>query len=285
MGDRLREVSVDRIAEAVKNLCIEANVKMPVDLTLALKDALLREESPTGKGILEKVLENHRIALEEAIPACQDTGVAVVFLEIGQDVHLCGGDVVEAINRGVREGYTEGYLRKSVVKDPLFARENSGDNTPAVLHVTVVPGNRLRVTVMPKGAGAENASALRMLPPHAGVEGVKRFVVETVKAAGPDACPPYVVGVGIGGTFDEVTLLAKKALVRPLGSRHADPQYAALEGELVDEINRLGIGPQGLGGSVTALGVHIEVAPCHIASLPVAVNLNCNVSRVARAVL
>ncbi len=281
----LREISVDRVAEAVKRLCIESNVIMPPELTAVLEQALVREESIAGRSILRQILENHRIAAEEDIPACQDTGVVVVFLEIGQDVHLTGGDLFEAVNRGVRAGYIEGYLRKSVVKDPLFRRENSGDNTPAVTYVEIVPGNNIRITVVPKGAGAENASALRMLPPHAGLEGVKRFVVETVEAAGPDACPPYVVGVGIGGTFDRAPLLAKKALVRPLGARHGDPRYAALEQELLEEINQLGIGPQGLGGRVTAFAVHIETGPCHIASLPVAVNLGCHVNRVARTTL
>lgn len=277
----LREISVDRVAEAVKRLCIESNVNMPAELTAVLEQALVREESPVGRSILGQILENHRIAAEEGIPACQDTGVVLVLLEIGQDVHLIGGDLSEAVNRGVRAGYIEGYLRKSVVKDPLFQRENSGDNTPAVTYVEMVPGNNIRITVVPKGAGAENASALRMLPPHAGLEGVKRFVVETVEAAGPDACPPYVVGIGIGGTFDRAPLLAKKALIRPLGARHDDPRYADLERELLDEVNRLGIGPQGLGGRVTALDVHVEIAPCHIASLPVAVNLGCHVNRVA----
>lgn len=276
----LREISVDRVAEAVKRLCIESNVVMPTELTAVLEQALAREESPVGRSILGQILENHRIAAEEGIPACQDTGVVLVLLEIGQDVHLVGGDLSEAVNRGVRAGYIEGYLRKSVVKDPLFQRENSGDNTPAVTYVEIVPGNNIRITVVPKGAGAENASALRMLPPHAGLEGVKRFVVETVEAAGPDACPPYVVGVGIGGTFDRAPLLAKKALIRSLGARHDDPRYADLERELLDEVNRLGIGPQGLGGRVTALDVHVEIAPCHIASLPVAVNLGCHVNRV-----
>ena len=279
--DRLREVSVDRVAEAVKRLCIESNVNMPAELTAVLEQALVREESPVGRSILGQILENHRVAAEEAIPACQDTGITLVFLEIGQDVHFIGGDLYEAVNRGVSAGYIEGCLRKSVVKDPLFERENSGDNTPAVTYVEIVPGNNVRITVVPKGAGAENASALRMLPPHAGLEGVKRFVVETVEAAGADACPPYVVGIGIGGTFDRAPLLAKKALVRPLGTRHGDPRYAALEQELLEEINRLGIGPQGLGGRVTALDVHVEIAPCHIASLPVAVNLGCHVNRVA----
>lgn len=279
--DRLREVSVDRVAEAVKRLCIESNVNMPAELTAVLEQALVREESPVGRSILGQILENHRVAAEEAIPACQDTGITLVFLEIGQDVHLIGGDLYEAVNRGVSAGYIEGCLRKSVVKDPLFERENSGDNTPAVTYVEIVPGNNVRITVVPKGAGAENASALRMLPPHAGLEGVKRFVVETVEAAGADACPPYVVGIGIGGTFDRAPLLAKKALIRPLGTRHGDPRYAALEQDLLKEINRLGIGPQGLGGRVTALDVHVEIAPCHIASLPVAVNLGCHVNRVA----
>lgn len=265
------------VTSAVKKLCISANCNVPRETIAALESAAETEESPVGREILEQILENHRIAREEGVPACQDTGVAMVFLELGQDVHLVGGDLYEAINEGVRQGYTEGYLRKSLVNDPLFKRVNTGDNTPAVIYVDIVPGEDLKITVAPKGGGAENMSGLAMLAPAAGVDGVKQFVVEQVKKAGSNPCPPIVVGVGIGGTFDRVALLAKKALLRPAGSRNPDPMYAELERELLAEVNKLGIGPQGFGGRTTALAVNIETAPCHIASLPVAVNINCHV--------
>ncbi|HHY32747.1 MAG TPA: fumarate hydratase [Firmicutes bacterium] len=273
----LREVNVADVRAAIKKLCVSANCNVPRETIAALERALENEESPVGREILKQILENHRIARDEGVPACQDTGVAMVFVEVGQDVHFVGGDLYAAINDGVRQGYTEGYLRKSIVNDPLFRRVNTGDNTPAVVYVDIVPGTQVKITVAPKGGGAENMSGVAMLTPAAGVEGVKRFVVERVEKAGSNPCPPVVVGVGIGGTFDRVALLAKRALLRPVGSHNPDPMYAKLEEELLTEINKLGIGPQGLGGRTTALAVNIEYAPCHIASMPVAVNLNCHV--------
>lgn len=273
----LREVSVAEVTCAVRRLCISANCNVPREAIAALERALETEESPVGREILKQIIENHRIAREEGVAACQDTGVAMVFVELGQDVHLTGGDLYEAINEGVRQGYKEGYLRKSLVADPLFKRVNTGDNTPAMIYIDIVPGDGLKITVAPKGGGAENMSALAMLTPAAGVEGVKRFVIKQVEKAGPNPCPPIVVGVGIGGTFDRVAVLAKRALLRPIGSHNPEPMYAELENELLEEINKLGIGPQGFGGRTTALAVNIEFAPCHIACLPVAVNLNCHV--------
>jgi len=273
----VRTVKAEEIAAAVARLCREANMTLEKDVLRALAEAREREESPQGRDVLEKLLANARLAQEEGIPLCQDTGVAVVFLEVGQDLRIVG-DLEAAVDEGVRRGYTEGYLRKSVVRHPLD-RVNTGDNAPAVIHTRVVPGDRLRITVAPKGAGSENMSALRMLKPADGIEGVKHFVLEVVEKAGPNACPPLVVGVGIGGTMEKAALLAKEALLRPLGSRSTDLLAAALEKELLAEINRSGIGPLGLGGRVTALAVHVEVYPCHIASLPVAVNLNCHAAR------
>lgn len=281
----LREVSVAEVTSAVRRLCISANCNVPREAIAALERALETEESPVGREILKQILENHRIAREEGVAACQDTGVAMVFVELGQDVHLTGGDLYEAINEGVRQGYKEGYLRKSLVADPLFKRVNTGDNTPAMIYIDIVPGDDLKITVAPKGGGAENMSALAMLTPAAGVEGVKSFVIEQVKKAGPNPCPPIVVGVGIGGTFDRVAVLAKRALLRPVGSHNPDPMYADLEKELLGEINKLGIGPQGFGGRTTALAVNIEFAPCHIACMPVAVNLNCHVGPHESAVI
>ncbi|HHY47913.1 MAG TPA: fumarate hydratase [Firmicutes bacterium] len=281
----LREISVAEVTSTVKRLCISANSNVPRETIAALERALEIEESPVGREVLKQILENHRIAREEGVPACQDTGVAMVFVELGQDVHLVGGDLYEAINEGVRQGYKEGYLRKSMVNDPLFRRINTGDNTPAMIYVDIVPGTNLKITVAPKGGGAENMSGIAMLAPAAGVEGVKQFVVERVEKAGSNACPPVVVGVGIGGTFDRVALLAKRALLRPVGSHNPDPMYAELERELLVEINKLGIGPQGFGGRITALAVNIEYSPCHIASMPVAVNLNCHVGPHESAVI
>ncbi|MDK2931558.1 MAG: fumarate hydratase subunit alpha [Bacillota bacterium] len=273
----LREVHVSDVTAAIKKLCVSANCNVPRETIDALERAVETEESPVGREVLKQILENHRIAREEGVPACQDTGVAMVFVEVGQDVHFVGGDLYAAINEGVRQGYTEGYLRKSLVNDPLFKRVNTGDNTPAMIYVDIVPGTDVKITVAPKGGGAENMSGIAMLAPAAGVEGVKKFVVERVQKSGSNPCPPVVVGVGIGGTFDRVALLAKKALLRPVGSHNPDPAYAKLEEELLAEINKLGIGPQGFGGRTTALAVNIEYAPCHIASMPVAVNLNCHV--------
>ncbi len=250
----------------------------------AFENALQTEISLTGKDILKQLLENARIARENDVPMCQDTGFAVVFLELGQEVNITGGFLYDAVNEGVRKGYTEGYLRKSIVNHPL-QRINTGDNTPAVIHTTVVPGDKLTITVAPKGGGSENMSAIRMLKPAEGREGVKKFILETVKNAGPNPCPPIIVGVGMGGTFEKAALLAKQALLRPLGEPHPEPDIADLESELLEEINKTGIGPQGLGGKTTALAVHILTYPCHIASLPVAVNINCHAARHKKAVL
>lgn len=280
----MRQISCADIAQTVSRLCIKANSELGPDVMSALEEALAKEESPVGKDILRQILENHRLAAKEGIPLCQDTGLAVVFLEVGQDVQIVGGVLTEAVNEGVRQGYIQGYLRKSVVADPL-RRSNTNDNTPAIIHTQVVPGDRLTITVAPKGGGSENMSALAMLPPSAGEEGLRRFVLEQVKRAGPNPCPPVVVGVGLGGNFEKVAYLAKKALLRPLDEEHADPFYARLERELLTEVNNLGIGPQGLGGRITALAVHIEAYPCHITGMPVAVNMNCHAARHQTAVL
>jgi len=280
----MREIEAAKIVETVKELCIKANFELPEDVLQALRKGMETEESPVGKEIFRQLLENAEIAKNERIPICQDTGTAVVYIEMGQDVRIVGGYLYDAVNEGVRKGYIEGYLRKSIVGDPL-RRKNTGDNTPAHIHVEVVPGDKFKITVMPKGGGSENMGRLAILTPAEGIEGVKRFVVKAVEDAGPNPCPPGVIGVGIGGTFDSVAWLAKKALLRPIGVRHPDPFYANLELELLDEINRLGIGPQGLGGIITTLDVHIEVGATHITSLPVAVNFNCHATRRASAEL
>ncbi len=275
----VREVHVQAIAEAVRRLCQEAACILPQDVMAALRRAREREASPLGRRVLDQIVRNAELAQEEMIPICQDTGVAVVFLEVGQDVHLVGGALMEAVRLGVGEGYRQGYLRASMVDRPFSARINTGDNTPPVVHMEIVPGDRVRVRVMPKGAGCENVSRFTMLLPGAGREGVLRFVVETVEEAEAKPCPPVVVGVGIGGTAEYAMLLAKKALLRPVGQPHPDPEVAALEEEMLSRINALGIGPQGVGGKVTALAVHVETFPCHIASLPVAVNIQCHAAR------
>lgn len=275
----MREIKASQIKEAVKKLCMEANYYLPEDVVFALKKGYEKEESPAGKEIFNQLFENIEIAKKEKIALCQDTGVAVFFIEVGQEVKISEGFLVDAVNEGVKEGYTEGYLRKSMVSDPLFERKNTKDNTPPVIHTSIVPGDKIRIIFAPKGGGSENMSRLCMLKPADGVEGVKDFVIETVKQAGSNACPPVVVGVGIGGDFEMAALLAKKALLREVGKNNPHPQYAKLEKELLSEINRLGIGPQGLGGRVTALSVNIEWFPCHIASLPVAVNLQCHAAR------
>lgn len=273
----IRELQVKEITQAVKRLCIEANENLGEDVLNCFQQALQKEISPVGKEILEQLIENVRLAREEHLPMCQDTGLAVIFLEIGQDLHLTGGDLKEAVNQGVREGYGEGYLRKSSCHP--FTRANTGDNTPAVIYIDVVPGDRLKIWVVPKGGGSENMSRLFMLPPSAGLPGIKEKIVETVKDAGPNPCPPTIIGVGIGGTFEQAALQAKKSLLRPLGSPNPDPELDRLEIELLEMINKLGIGPQGLGGRTTSLAVHIRLLPCHIASLPVAVNIQCHASR------
>lgn len=271
-------ITCEQIEAAVAGLCQEANFFLGEDVLQALKKGLDQEESPTGKEVLRQVLANFAIASEEQVPICQDTGLTVVFLEMGQDVRITGGYLYEAINRGVSRGYREGYLRASMVGNPI-SRKNTGDNTPAIIHTTIIPGEKLRITVAPKGGGSENMSAVAMLYPSAGIAGIKSFVLDTVRKAGANPCPPLVVGVGIGGDLEEVALLAKKALLRPLGEPSSMNDIAVLEKDLLTGINNLGIGPGGLGGRITALAVHIEVFACHIASLPVAVNLNCHAAR------
>lgn len=279
----MREISAKNITEVVKRLCIEANCHLPQDMKECICACHARESWPQAREILERIMENYEIADEKAQPICQDTGVACVFLKVGQEVHVTG-DINEAVNEGVRQGYEEGYLRKSVVRDPLD-RVNTGDNTPAFIYYEIVPGDKLEIMVAPKGFGSENMSQIKMLRPSDGLQGVKDFVLKVVEEAGPNPCPPIVVGVGIGGTFDKAAYLAKKALMRSVDTRNEDPFYAALEGELLELINGLGIGPQGFGGRTTALAVNIEQLPTHIAGLPVAVNINCHVTRHKKEVL
>ena len=273
----MREINAVKITEIVKNLCIEANCHLSSDIKECIKRFHADETWCQAKEILERIIENYEISDERNQPVCQDTGVACVFLKVGQDVHV-SGDITEAVNEGVRQGYDEGYLRKSVVRDPLD-RINTGDNTPAMLYFEIVPGDKIEITVAPKGFGSENMSKIAMLRPSDGLQGVKEFVIKTVEEAGPNPCPPIVVGVGIGGTFDKAAYLAKKALLRPVDVPNDDEFYAELEEELLNEINNLGIGPQGFGGRTTALAVNIEKYPTHIAGLPVAVNINCHVTR------
>jgi fumarate hydratase subunit alpha len=282
-GKYMREIDAKLITETVAALAVEANCILPSDIKSRIEKARVEESWETAQGILDKIIENYGIAARDSMPICQDTGVCCVFLKIGQDVHITG-DLTEAVNAGVKKGYGEGYLRKSVVGDPL-KRVNTGDNTPAMLYTELVPGDKLEITVAPKGFGSENMSQLKMLKPSDGIEGVKAFVIKTVEEAGPNPCPPIVVGVGIGGTFDKAAYLAKKALMRSAEERNSDEFYAALENELLDKINALGIGPQGFGGRTTALAVNIETMPTHIAGLPVAVNINCHVTRHKSAVL
>jgi fumarate hydratase subunit alpha len=279
----IREINTREITDAVKRLSVEANEQLGEDVLLGFQKALKNEVSPVGKEILDQLIENARLAREEHVPICQDTGLAVIFLEVGQEVHLVGGDLKEAVNQGVREGYGEGYLRKSSCHP--FTRANTGDNTPAVIYIDIVPGDQVKVMVVPKGGGSENMSRLFMLPPSAGLVGVKERVLETVKEAGPNPCPPTIIGVGIGGTFEQAALQAKKSLLRPLGTPNPDSELDGLEKELLFEINNLGIGPQGLGGRITSLAVHVRLLPCHIASLPVAVNVQCHASRHKEAVI
>jgi len=274
----MRQIHINEIIENVRNLSIEINTSLGEDVTEALKKAQDAEQSVTGRQLLGHLLENIKIAREESLPICQDTGLAVIFVEIGQDLHIEGGDLREAINEGVRQGYREGYLRKSVLNDPLL-RKNTGDNTPAIIHVDVVPGDSLKIRMAAKGGGSENSSAMKMMKPSDGVEGIKDFVLDTVRNAWANPCPPIIVGLGMGGNFEMAPILAKKSLFRHLGDHNPAPHLANLERELLAEVNRLGIGPEGFGGTVTALAVNIEAAPCHIASLPVAVNIDCHVSR------
>ena len=279
----MREVDVGVITETVESLCMEANFDLGQDVLDAFKKAQAVEESPAGVEILKQLEENASIARRERVAICQDTGIAVVFVELGQDVHLVGGDLNSAINEGVRRGYKEGYLRKSLCHP--FTRANTGDNTPAVIHVKIVPGEKVKLTVAPKGGGSENMSRVTILTPAAGKEGIVEYVVQRVKESGPNPCPPTIVGVGIGGTFENAALLAKEALLRPIGSENRDPELAALEAEILERINKLGIGPQGLGGRTTSLAVHINMMPCHIASLPLAVNIQCHAQRHKEAVI
>lgn len=279
----MREVDVGVITETVKRLCMDANFDLGQDVLDAFKRAKETEESPAGVEILEQLEENASIARQESVAICQDTGIAVVFVELGQDIHLVGGDLNSAINEGVRQGYREGYLRKSLCHP--FTRVNTGDNTPAVVHVTIVPGEKLKLTVAPKGGGSENMSRVTMLTPAAGKEGIVEYVVQRVKESGSNPCPPTIVGIGIGGTFESAALLAKEALLRPIGSENPDSELASLEAEILERINKLGIGPQGLGGRTTSLAVHINMMPCHIASLPLAVNIQCHAQRHKEAVI
>ena len=274
----MRTIPVSQITDAVKEMCIEANLFLTKDMEEALKQAQKSEEAPLGRSVLDQLCHNLQIAGEDSIPICQDTGMAVVFLEVGQEVHFEGGVLEDAVNEGIRRGYTEGCLRKSVVSDPLI-RENTKDNTPGVIHYSIIPGDRVKITVAPKGFGSENMSRIFMLKPADGEEGVKNAVLTAVKEAGPNACPPMVVGVGIGGTFEKCALLAKQALTRPLDQRSEIPWVRVMEEELLERINRSGIGPGGLGGTTTALGVNINTYPTHIAGLPVAVNICCHVNR------
>lgn len=274
----IRTVKTEEITKNIKEMCIEANHYLSMDMDAAMKKAVQTEESELGKKILNQLQDNLKIADTETIPICQDTGMAVIFLEMGQDVHLEGEAIEDAVNEGVRQGYTEGFLRKSVVKDPLI-RENTKDNTPAVIHYSIVPGDKIRITMAPKGFGSENMSRIFMLKPADGIEGVKNAILTAVKDAGPNACPPMVVGVGIGGTFEKCAILAKKALTRSVDERSEIPDVKELEEEMLNQINRLGIGPGGLGGTTTALAVNINTYPTHIAGLPVAVNICCHVNR------
>ena len=274
----MREISVTQITDVVERLCIDANTHLPGDVKCAIERCRTCEDGDIAQGVLDKIIENYNIASSENVPICQDTGMACVFLEIGQDVHLVGGDLTQAVDEGVRRGYDKGYLRKSVVADPV-RRGNTGDNTPAMLYIEIVPGEQIKITVAPKGFGSENMSAIRMFKPSAGLQGIKDFILETVENAGPNPCPPMVVGVGIGGTFDKAALLAKKALMRPLDVRNPDPYYAQLETEMLEKVNALGIGPQGFGGRTTAIGLNIETMPTHIAGMPCAININCHVTR------
>ena len=281
----MKEISVEDIACAVADLAVRACCRLPQDMVDGMRKAHDAEPSPVGKNILEQLLENAAIAANDGIPICQDTGLAVVFADVGQDVRIVGGAFEDAVNEGVRRGYVDGYLRKSCVAEPLFERKNTRDNTPAVIHTRLVPGDSLRLRLAPKGAGSENKSVVKMLVPADGIEGVRKVVLDAVLAAGPNSCPPMVVGVGLGGTMEMAAICAKRAAARDLESHNHDPRYAAFEEELLELINKTGIGPQGLGGLTTALKVHVEWAPTHIASLPVAVNINCHAARHAEVTL
>jgi len=279
----IREISNREIIEVVRDLCIDANYNLGDDVLRAFDKAIEAEESATGIEVLKELKENARIAREEKAPICQDCGLAVVFIDIGQDVHITGGDLKEAINEGVRQGYKDGYLRKSACHP--FTRKNTGDNTPAIIHIQIVPGDKMKIVFAPKGGGAENMSRVTMLTPAVGIEGVKDFVVNRVKESGSNPCPPTVIGVGVGGTFERSAILAKKAILRDIGNRNPDPELATIEEEILTRINRLGIGPMGYGGNTTSFDVFLEIEPCHIASLPVAVNIQCHAARHKEAVI
>ena len=281
----MRTVTREQIITTVRDLFLEAAKILPEDVCGAMKEALGKEESALGKSVLRQILENKEIALEEGLALCQDTGSAVVFIEWGENVAFEGEDLFDAVNEGVRKAYAEGFYRKSIVNDPLFDRKNTGDNTPCVLHLEMVRGKHVKITAAPKGGGSENMSGIRMFKPAEGIAGLKQFIIETVEKAGGNPCPPIIVGVGVGGTMEKAALLSKKALLRRVGAPNKDARYAALERELLNEINNLGIGPMGFGGRVTALAVHIEQYPCHIASMPVAVNIQCNSARHKEAIL
>jgi fumarate hydratase subunit alpha len=273
----MREVSVDKIISAIRNLSMDANYYLGNDILMAFDRAIDKEESLTAKEILQELKNNASIAKKEHVPLCQDCGLAVIFIDLGQDVHVIGGDLKEAINEGVRQGYKEGFLRKSACNP--FTRENTKDNTPAIIHFNIVPGDKIIIKIAPKGGGSENMSRIAMLTPAAGIEGVKKFVINTVKNAGANPCPPTIIGVGIGGTFEHSALLSKRALLREIGTRNKNPEISKIEREILEKINKLGIGPMGYGGTTTSLEVFIETEPCHIASFPVAVNINCHSSR------
>jgi len=281
----MREIKAEEITDTISRLFQEANFYLPGDVVMAIEKAREAEESPVGQEVLDRILENKDISAADNVPLCQDTGSAVVFLELGQDVHVVNGDLYEAVNEGVRQGYDEGYLRKSIVNQPFSTRVNTKDNTPAMIHTDIVPGDQMKITVMPKGGGSENMTRLGMMPPSRGREGVVDFVVKAVEESGSNPCPPVIVGVGIGGTAETTVMLAKRALLRTLGEPNPDTEYAELEKEILERVNKLGVGPMGYGGRTTALAVNIEVFPCHIASMPVAVNLQCHSARHKEAVL
>jgi len=279
----MKEVHVDEIISVLEKMFIDANYDLSQNVMDTLEMSIGKEESPVGKEVLRELIKNANVAKEEHIPICQDTGLAVTFIEVGQDVHITGGSLVDAVNEGVRRGYAKGYLRKSACHP--FTRKNTGDNTPAILHTKIVPGDKIKITVLPKGGGSENYGSVKMLVPSEGKEGMKALVLEMVTKGGPNPCPPIIVGVGIGGNFETSALLSKEALMEPLGKRNENPEIAALEEELLTEINRTGIGPQGYGGTITALDVHVKMMPCHIASLPVAVNIQCHAHRIKEAII
>lgn len=281
----MRKINIKKISQAVKELSIEANTIANCDLRNALTSSIKKEISPAGKAVLGQLLKNQDISEASNLPICQDTGFSVVYLEIGMEISFTGGTVQDAVNQGVREGYTEGFLRKSIIKDPLTSPVNTQDNTPAIIHIDLVPGEKIKITLMPKGGGAENMSRIKMMKPSDGIKGVRNFILETVRRAGANPCPPIIVGVGVGGTFDYVAHIAKKSLLRKIGERNSDPEIALLEKSWLLDVNKLGIGPGGLGGKVTALDLFVEVYPRHIATFPVAVNIQCNAARVKTRII